>query len=210
MTLQLTKKHDFDMVLDSQKVYRLVLEAMSNPTRVVNISDYAAKFLGDHPDFMGKSPGAVFTARSTSFLALAMTLLDNEVSFNACENQSLTDEIVSLTLAKREKTEAADFVFVCEPNDMNNVIKNVKCGTLSDPHKSATIIIRNDGTPACSLTFYGPGINSRKTVQTTKTVKDAIDLRDVQDYEYPQGIDMVFVSSNGDLFAIPRMTQIEV
>ena len=141
MTLQLTKKHSFDLVFDSQKVFRLILEAMSNPARVVNISEYAIKLFGDYPDCVGKHPSAVFTTRSLAFLALAMTLLDNEVSFSACENHSLTDEIASLTLAKKENIESADFVFVCDPNDIRSVIENAKCGTLSDPHKSATVII---------------------------------------------------------------------
>jgi alpha-D-ribose 1-methylphosphonate 5-triphosphate synthase subunit PhnH len=208
VTLQLTKKHSFDTVYDSQKVFRLILEAMSNPARVVNISDYAIKLFGEKTERTGHT--AVFTTRSLVFLALSMTLLDNEVSFNACENQSLTDEIVSLTLAKRETIEAADFVFVCEPNDTKNVIESVKCGTLSDPHKSATVIIRNDGEPTCPLTLSGPGIDGNITIQTTQTVKEAIELRDAQNYEYPQGIDLIFVSGKGELFAIPRLTRMEV
>ena len=128
MISTLSKKHSFDTVFDSQKVFRLLLEAMSNPTRVVNIKEYADKLFGDHP----------------VFLAAAMTLLDNEVSFNTCGNHSLSDEIASLTLAKREQIENADFVFVCEPNAIKSVIENAKCGTLSDPHKSATVIIGNN------------------------------------------------------------------
>ena len=194
MILQLTKKHNFDLVFDSQKVFRLVLEAMSNPTRIVNIKRHADKLYGEY----------------SVLLALAMTLLDNEVSFNTCENQSLTDEIVSLTLAKREKIEAADIVFVREPNDIKNVIEIVKYGTLSDPHKSATVIIRNDGESVYRLIFSGPGVNAKATIQATQTIKKAIELRDAQNYEYPQGIDLIFVSSNGDLLAIPRLTQMEV
>jgi alpha-D-ribose 1-methylphosphonate 5-triphosphate synthase subunit PhnH len=210
MTLQLAKKHNFDSVYDSQKVFRLILEAMSNPTRVVNISEYAVKLFGDYPGFMDNNPSAVYSTRSLAFLALALTLLDNGISFNTCENQSLTDEIVSLTHAKTEKIEAADFVFVCEPNDIENVIVTVKCGTLSDPHKSATVIIRNDGEPVYRLIFSGPGINGKATIQATQTVKKAIELRDAQNYEYPQGIDLIFLSSNGGLLAIPRLTQMEV
>ncbi|NCC67332.1 MAG: hypothetical protein EOM14_03920, partial [Clostridia bacterium] len=33
-----TKKYIFDEVFDSQKVYRLLLDAMSNPTRIVSIA----------------------------------------------------------------------------------------------------------------------------------------------------------------------------
>jgi len=192
--LQLTKKHNFDTVFDSQKLFRLVLEAMANPTKIVNIKEYADKLFGYHP----------------LFLAVAMTLLDNEVSFNTCENCSLTDELASLTLAKKENIETADFIFIYDLNYMECAIKNAKYGTLSDPHKSATVVVRNDDEPICRLTLYGPGIAGRTTVNATQTVKDAIALRDAQNYEYPKGIDLIFVSSTGELIAIPRLTRVEV
>jgi len=60
MISTLSKKHNFDPVFDSQQVFRLLLEAMSNPTKVVNIKEYADKLYGGNP----------------VFLALAMTLLE--------------------------------------------------------------------------------------------------------------------------------------
>ena len=194
MTSTLSKKHSFDAVFDGQKVFRLILEAMSNPARAVNIKEYADKLFGGHP----------------VFLAVAMTLLDNEVSFNTCGNHSLSDEIASLTLAKRAPLESADFIFVHDPNTVKNVIENAKRGTLADPHQSATVIIQNDGEPVCRSAFSGPGIDKRIEVQTTQRVKKAIALRDEQDYEYPQGIDLIFISNDGGLIAIPRTSRMEV
>ena len=194
MISTLSRKHRFDTVFDSQKVFRLILEAMSNPAKVVNINEYADKLYGEHP----------------AFLAVAMTLLDNEVSFNTCCNNSLSDEIVSLTHAKRAQIESADFVFICEPRDLKNVFKNLKCGTLSDPHKGATVIIRNDGEPVHPLTLYGPGIDGHINIRATQTIKDAIALRDAQHYEYPQGTDLIYISSDGSLTAIPRLIRMEM
>jgi len=194
MISTLSKKHNFDLVFDSQKVFRLILEAMSNPTRVVRIREYADALFGDQP----------------TFLAVAITLLDNEVSFNACENQSLTAEIASLTLTKRAGIDSADFVFVSNPNRIKDVIESVKSGTLSDPHKSATVIIRNDEDTNRLLALAGPGIRGNVTVWVSKTVIDAVRLRDEQGYEYPQGIDLIFVSSEGELFAIPRSIKLAI
>ena len=194
MTLQLTKKHSFDTVFDSQKVFRLILEAVSNPTRVVNIRESADKLFGSCPEF----------------LTVAMTLLDNETSFTVTGMDSLTDEIVSLTLARREETESADFLFVCDPRGLKAVIENAKCGTLSDPHKSATVVIRNNGESNCRLKLSGPGIDGFKEVLASRVTQDAIIFRDAQQYEYPQGIELIFISSNGELFAIPRLTRMEV
>jgi len=194
MTLQLTRKHNFDLIFDSQKVYRLILEAMSSPGGIVNIQDYADKLYGDYP----------------VLLAVAMTLLDNEVSFCTCDNNSLTDEIASLTLAGRESVEAADFIFVSDLGYMEYAIENAKCGTLSDPHKSATIIILNEIEPTHRLKLHGPGIVGQAEVMLTQAAKDAVTIRDAQNYEYPQGIDLLFVSGAGELSAIPRLTRIEV
>jgi len=162
---------------------------MSNPTRVVNIKEYADKLFGNFP----------------VFLAVAMTLLDNEVSFNTCENQTLSDEIASLTLARNMNIEEADFIFASNHSVMEKALKNVKCGTLSDPHKSATVIIQNNGISALCLMLSGPGIDRETKVMVTQTVKDAMTIRDAQNYEYPQGIDLLFISGAGELFAIPRL-----
>ncbi|MCL1905591.1 MAG: phosphonate C-P lyase system protein PhnH [Clostridiales bacterium] len=189
MISTLLKKHNFDPVFDSQKVFRLLLQAMSNPARVVNIKEYADKLSGDN----------------TAFLAVAITLLDNETSFNTCENHLLEQEIASLTLAKREEIAYADFVFVWGQSDIKSVIKNAKCGTLADPHKSATVIIQNDGDAACALSLCGPGINGHIAVMVSQRVAEALALRNAQYYEYPQGIDLIFVSNGGELLAIPRL-----
>jgi len=183
MTLQLIKKHSFDMVFDSQKVFRLILNAMCNPGRVV---------------------------QADGVLPVAMTLLDNEVSFCVCGNTSLSEEIITLTLAKKENIEAADYIFISDLSYMECAIENAKCGTLPDPHKSATVIIQNDGEPDYQATLSGPGIDGQTEDLVTRTGDDAIAMRDAQHYEYPQGIDLLFISSAGELFAIPRLTRMEV
>jgi len=192
MTLQLTKKHNFDLVYDSQKIYRLILEAVSNPGSIVNIKKYADKLFGTFP----------------VFLAVAMTFLDNEVSFNTCENQTLSDEIASLTLARNMNIEEADFIFAGNHSVIEKAIINAKYGTLSDPQKSATVIVQNNGISAVCLILSGPGIDGEAEVMVTQTVKDAVTIRDAQNYEYPQGIDLLFMSGSGELLAIPRLVKV--
>ena len=190
MTLQLTKKHNFDVVYDSQKVFRLILDAMSNPTKLVDMEEYADKFTGSQK----------------AFLAIAITLLDNETSFCVCGDDALADEITSLTLAKKEELTEADFIFVIAPEYLSEAIENAKSGTLSDPHKSATIVILNEGDPCDRIWLHGPGIKGQTSIWATETVKEALALRKTQYYEYPQGIDLIFMSGTGKLFAIPRLT----
>ena len=192
MTLQLTKKHSFDLVFDSQKLFRLILEAMSNPAQTVNIEEYRDRLFGDFP----------------LFLAVAMTLLDNETSFNAFSNLRLTEEIESLTLARKEELPFADFLFISDSSYLEEAIENAKCGTLSDPHRSAVLIVQNEGEPDEQLAFFGPGIDGETRLAATRTVSDAIIMRDAKSYEYPQGIDLIFIRATGELLAVPRLVKV--
>ena len=185
------KIHDFDEVFDAQKMFRLILDTMANPTRTMSIRTYSDKLFGNHP----------------SFLALAMTLLDNEVSFNACDNEELADEIVSLTLSRIEPVENADFIFVPGFSKLSDAIENAKGGTLRDPHKSATVILRADTKRDRTIRLCGPGIKGYLEFEAPKAVLDALKLRDNRFDEYPCGIDLIFVSDSGGLFAIPRLVR---
>ncbi len=184
----LSKKHSFDEVLDGQKVYRRILKAVSNPTGVVNIKEFADKLYGEEP----------------AMLAIAVTLLDNEVSFSSCGSQALSDEILSLTLSRQEQTEEADYIFVTDTALLETAIRSAKCGTLRDPHKSATLLVKNTGSRQHPTRLFGPGMKAAEEAVVTDIVRSALEIRDSQEYAYPQGIDFLFVSEDGDLFSIPR------
>jgi len=171
-----------------------MLEALSNPGTPQELGRYADKLYGDRP----------------ACLAVATTLLDNEVSFHVSASSELAEEIHALTLAEEACAASADFVFVCDPDQLEQAIETAKCGTLSDPHKSATLIIENEGAPVCRLLLSGPGIDDQKELWATERFRDAIALRDAQRYEYPQGIDLFFLSRPGELVAVPRLTRMEV
>ncbi len=188
------KLHDFDEVFDSQKMFRLILHAMANPTQSVSIEDYAKKFTSGIP----------------VFLAIAMTLLDNEVSFHAYRNKELSNDITTLTLSRQETLENADYVLVTDDGDVDEVIAGVKCGTLRDPHLNATVIMKDSGEECEPVRLHGPGIDGSTVFQASNAVRRALSARDLMCYEYPQGIDLVFVTDAGKLFAIPRLVMKEV
>ena len=168
----LTRKHTFDEVFDSQQVYRLLLTAFANPSRLVSIRAYADKLFGQQPEM----------------LALAFTLLDNEVSFAVYGCDNLSDDIAFLTLSSQDSAQNADYIFVTEAAQMEAAVTAAKCGTLRDPHKSATLIVKNSGDPTVPLDLSGSGIPGTVRIMGTNTVNAAITLRDAQNYEYPQEI----------------------
>lgn len=183
--------HQFDEVFDTQRVFRKLLEAMSNPGRTVSVSDEKDRLFGDYP----------------SILAAAVTLLDNEVSFSTPGNTKLKNDIMLVTLSHEMSTESADYIFVTDTDMLKEVFEKAKCGTLSDPHCSATIIIRDSGKKCGKVCLYGPGVNGEAEILCSETFCQAIELRDSQNYEYPQGVDMIFVSDSGDITAVPRLVK---
>ena len=127
--------HNFDEVFDTQRVFRKLLEAMSNPGRIVSVSEEKDRLFGDFP----------------SFLAVAMTLIDNEVSFSTAGNKELKQDIMLVTLSPEADTRTADYIFVTDTDILSEILEKAKFGTLSDPHCSATIIIRDNGKKCLSL-----------------------------------------------------------
>ena len=77
--------HSFDEVFDTQAVFRKVLEAMSNPARTVSIAEQKSRLFGEYKEF----------------IALAVTLLDNEVTFSGCGNEELERDIQLVTLSEQ-------------------------------------------------------------------------------------------------------------
>ena len=168
--------HQFDEVFDTQAVFRKVLEAMSNPTRMVSVAEQMEKLFGNH----------------RAFLALGMTLLDNEATFSACGDADFRNDFQLVTLSQEKAVSEADYLFVTDAKKLPEVLAQAKCGTLVDPHKSATLLIRDNG---------------ETTFSCSSLVRQALELRDQQEYEYPMGVDLIFVTNDGAVTCIPRLVR---
>ena len=183
--------HQFHEVFDTQAVFRLLLEAMDNPTRVVSIAAQKEKLFGNY----------------SAFLALGMTLLDNEVTFSTCGEDALRKNLQLVTLSQEAPLSQADYLFLSHAQMLPTVLEQAKCGTLIDPHKSATLLILDSGEKECAITLYGAGIDGDTIFHCSSLVKKALDLRDQQAYEYPMGGDLIFVTADGEVCCIPRLVQ---
>lgn len=187
--------HTFDDVFDSQKVFRRLLDAMANPGRRCGIQEQGEKLFGDQP----------------ALLAIAMTLLDASVSFCAPEEPALTEQIVLLTHARPVPPEQADYLFLPSAEQLSALIEIAKEGTLEDPHTSATVIVKvPDGQAGeCPARLSGPGVDGQMETTLPPAVIQAVKLRNAQEYEYPQGIDFIFLLPESQLLCIPRLIRME-
>jgi len=199
MNLPARTKHDFDMVAGTQEVFRLLLDALANPGRPVDVSGHVCKF----------------TANG-QWLAPALTLLDNETSFFWDGLPEVGEEIRFLSGAVQVPLENADFVFLSSFNtakkaesEAAKILSQVKDGTHRDPHNSALIFIAAESDQPLSagqlISLNGPGIPPEGRNVPLSAVEAAwVKARDAQGFEYPCGVEIIFIRKDNSLVAITR------
>ncbi|MFM1652173.1 phosphonate C-P lyase system protein PhnH [Brevibacillus sp. B_LB10_24] len=189
-----------DLVHDIQTSYRKVIDSMSRPGLISDLSAEAGKLDGDAGCF-------------PSTMIIARMLLDTEVTFKVFSEKEarVTHLFNQLTYAKAVEAERADFIFVLQDaasDDLRNALQRAKIGELVDPHQSATVIVETEavsGDKALRLT--GPGIHAESFVQV-KASADWIHIREEKNAEYPRGIDLIFIDKSHRLLCLARTTQI--
>ncbi|MCX7655602.1 MAG: phosphonate C-P lyase system protein PhnH [Treponemataceae bacterium] len=177
-----------------QRAFRKTVQAFSFPGRVFDMNP---ECIG--PDFDLPFPEGM--------LVLARMLLDTETSF-ACFHDELARVIEMLTFSHRVSLAEADFVFLeGTSSELISALTQAKTGTLLDPHEGATLIISAPFDQGNCWTLQGPGIKNSVVCDITLTPEWEI-CRARRNAEYPCGIDMLMVSPDNRLVAIPRTTVI--
>lgn len=197
MDMKFQMVYEFDFVHDGQKVFRQILDAMSNPGQIKNIKEQAVKF----------------NKEAKVLMAIGCTLLDNEVTMYVEKNQGLQNILEELTLCEKTEFEKADYIFLSSElnyGSITEMMKNCKRGTYEDPQQSALFILLCDSfNEETTMTLTGPGIDNRLTIKTGEYIKNIITIRQGLYMEYPLGIDLLFVDKEGNLLGIPRLCNIE-
>jgi len=191
--LRARDKHDFDMVSGTQEVFRLLLDALANPGRPVDLSAQVNQF-----------------AANGRWLAPALTLLDNETGFYWDGLPELGEEIRFLSGAAQVPLHNADFVFLSAldattDTGIAQILSQVKGGTHRDPHDSALIFVAAGGAADRSLALQGPGVPPEgRNVALSAAEAAWIKARDSRGFEYPCGVEIVFMREDNSLVAITR------
>lgn len=192
----------FDLVHDTQKAYRKVVNSMSRPGTINSLENECEVLdLG-----LNINKGV---------LLLMMMILDREVTYSIeCENKdAYIKEITQLTYAKCVNTENADFLFILKDaleSKSYKELEKTKIGTLIDPQKSTTVIYEvEDFDNSNIFELKGPGINEKEEV-SIKLTEELLKIREKKNYEYPLGIDFIFIDSKYRIICIPRTTVISV
>jgi alpha-D-ribose 1-methylphosphonate 5-triphosphate synthase subunit PhnH len=192
-------KHSFDMVHGAQELFRILLEALANPGRILNIRPYAVQFTGQ-----GR------------WLAPALSLLDQGTGFYWEGDRETGEEIRFLSGAPQVSPEEADFIFLSrgtsDPDEALRFLERVKQGTHTDPHKSALLFIAagtGDGERAAeTVSLKGPGIPPEGRMIRLSIAEAAwCRARDRRTFEYPCGVELVFLREDDSILALTRKTE---
>ena len=190
---------NFDLVHDIQQSYRKLLNVMSRPGEIENISDLSEKLDID------------IEVYKSNYLIMLM-LLDGEVSFNVySENREKINKIVGqITNSKLKPFHEADYLFVTkEAKNITDVMSICKVGDLSNPHKSATLIIEVENLDNNKeLKLTGPGIKDSNYL-SFESNKEWLKIRNEKNKEYPLGIDIILIDEKGNLACLPRTTKVQ-
>jgi alpha-D-ribose 1-methylphosphonate 5-triphosphate synthase subunit PhnH len=191
---------NLDLVHDTQKAYRKLLNCMSRPGVIGSIKEQSEKIDFDISFYKGT-------------LVSMYVLLDGEVTFNIVSKnkEEITNFVNQITYAKATTLEEADFIFIlndAEENSLCEAYKRAKIGTLIDPHKSATLIVEAEKLSNENNYFLkGPGIEDLCNVNII-TNGLFVEERKNKNIEYPLGVDTIFIDREAQIMCLPRTTKI--
>jgi len=189
-----------DLVHDIQRAYRKTVDSMSRPGLISNIREQADKV-------------DIETGCFKATVILALMLFDTEVTFKVFSGREaeITKLINQLTYARTTEARSANFILVLQdtgPLEMEEAFRAACPGDLTDPHRSATIIVEaNTLSNEPDLTLTGPGIDGKTHVKV-QIADRWVDLRAEKNSEYPLGVDLIFTDPDHHILCIPRTTQI--
>ncbi|MEC0231804.1 phosphonate C-P lyase system protein PhnH [Paenibacillus alba] len=191
-----------DLVHDVQRAYRKLVDSLSRPGIVSDLTEEAGKLETGN----GCLPATWI---------MAEMLLDTEVSFKVFSEREtqVTQWFKQTSYAREAEVGEADYIFVlrdAQPDDLLQALQAAKIGDLRDPHFSATLIIETDSLyGGTKLRLSGPGIQSFSSAEMLLG-GNWMDARAERNAEYPLGLDCILVDASHRLLALPRTTQVQV
>lgn len=183
----------------TQALFRTLLDCMSRPGKIGK---------------MAPSNGVLEIGLDPCVVSVALTLLDQEVSFHIVHDNGASSSMLQVyTMARMAPMEQCDFVFLQGTDAVD--IRSLKRGILTYPDESATVVCsvkrlsaaatRSPGTTR--LTLSGPGIKDKCQLCIDGIDQQLMSCWQTANQEYPLGIDWIFVDVEGNVCCIPRSTQ---
>lgn len=194
------KEIQYDVIHDSQKQYRIILDSFAQP----GIVNYFEK-----EDLNPPKPA------NKAMANIAMALLNSDTSvFVDSYFKSFSDYLQLNTSVPNTNVNEAEFIFL-HGNSSTDYISNCNKGELLYPEKGATIIILvdslNSDTKDCiNLILKGPGIKTERHLHISGISPQIIDAIKEANASFPLGNEIIITDKNNGFVAIPRSSKIEI
>lgn len=185
-----------DPVLGTQRSFRVLLEAMAHPGRVV---PYRSGL--DVPPPLCDTSGAA-----------CLTLLDFETPLwtdLAPETEAVAWLRFHCGCPFVGAEGSARFALVTRPGEFDDPGR-FDVGDDESPERSATLIVQTRRLePGRGVSLEGPGIQGRTRLEVSDVTEAFWLWRRKQREDYPLGVDLIFCT-DGAVAALPRSTRVEV
>jgi alpha-D-ribose 1-methylphosphonate 5-triphosphate synthase subunit PhnH len=181
-------------VFQSQAAFRLVMDAMAQPGRIVDLSHLV-------------QPPAPLEAAAAAFLA-TLTDYDTPVWFEDSGANTAASWLTFHTGAVVTQDPVTASFAVLSKNSPVSGWWNFAIGSLSYPDRSATLLLPveslRDGTPR---TIRGPGIETVATIAPFGLPDGFTETMAINAARFPLGFDL-FLIAGSELLALPRTTRL--
>ncbi len=179
----------------NQRTFRKLLEAMSNPGRTVELGKGNGKRENDYE----------------WIFQVGECLLDSKVSYGLLGECEYLAGSLKTTQGMLKPIEESDYIFILVPYSderIEEILSQCKSGVLSDPDQSSTIIILLESIEGkCSMRLKGPGIPGEVQYNYDDEIYRWVCKREQMNYGYPLGVDLIFVTGDGSMMALPRLVK---
>lgn len=185
----------YDSDLKAQRIFRELMNAFAHPFRVHSIKSEV-------------ETGPSIHGENSVITELCQVFLDNSVSFCVCGDENLAAGIREMTYAKPAEIDKADFIVIKNPGKFESWDK-IYPGTLFSPHKGATVVVDVPSIAGdVKIMAEGPGINGRISYFVDSGIAECLFRAAELDIEYPMGFELIFVTGQGDIIAVPRHVKV--
>ena len=178
----------------TQSIYRMLLDVMSRPGSVGELTENSLVF-GEN-----------------GLLAIAVTLLDQEVGYAVFGDDLLAGKIGEITGAASVPVGQADFIFIADSSGEGRIGEAPR-GSLDYPDQGATVIYRvvnlEESAETPRINLSGPGINGERQPKIDGISLDELRVFSRINEDYPLGLDALFIDDSRRVMALPRSTQID-
>lgn len=187
----------FDRVFDTQRIYRLLLEACARPGKILAL-----------PEVPLNPP----TGLTAFCAAIAFTLCDQETTFALLPGDQAAGYLTLNTGAEPACVDHAGFIFA-QANAHLDGLELACRGDLLSPENGATVVLmvedvtsRDTGETVVSLS--GPGVDGNRRFGVSGLSRSNLDLIKDLNREFPLGVDTFIVDGLGKMVSIPRSSSI--